>query len=122
MREARTKTAADRIGDQREHNRNRPCLAGKYGDRRCGLTEDRIGSPIDQFFCESLNLVRISGTPAKVDSEIVTFPPTQFRELVPKRREPRRRSRIALRPGHQHADQPHLLALLRVRGERPCYG
>jgi hypothetical protein len=37
----------------------------------------------------------------------------------PGSREPRPRARIALRPDHQHADPPHLLGLLRVRGERP---
>src|SRR5262249_39323457 len=40
---------------------------------------------------------------------------------IPERREPRLRSPIALRIAHQRADLPHLVRLLRPRGERPAH-
>src|SRR5262249_62389799 len=58
-------------------------------------------------------------SPTKFDPDIVTFRPTQFRERAPKRSEPRRRARLVVREAHQHADQPHPLALLCVRAQRP---
>jgi len=120
MREARSKTAANRVGDQHEHNRNRLRLAGKCANNRRGLTEDRVGSQIDQLLCERLHPVRISGAPAKFDSEIAAFRPPQLREAIPKCRDPRLRGRVTLSKAHQHADHP--IRLLRARRERPYCG
>ena len=83
-------------------------------------TEDRVGSQIDQLFCERLDPIRITGAPAKFDPEIAAFRPPQLRERIPERRDLRLRSRIALRKAHQHADQPHPFGLLRTRRDRPC--
>src|SRR5262245_10941098 len=119
MRETRNKAAANRIGDECEHERNCPRLAGKGAGRWRGYTEDRVGSQIDQFFCEGLYPIRISGAPAKFDPKIAAIGPSQLRERTPECREVRLHSRIALRIAHQHADAPHLLRLLRTRPERP---
>ena len=85
MREARGEAAADRVGNDRKHDRNRPCLAGKGGGRERGHREDRVGPEIDQLFCERPDPIRISGTPAKFDPEIAAFGPPQLRERTPER-------------------------------------
>src|SRR5262245_56842134 len=120
MRKVRSEAAADRIRYAREHDRNCPRLAGKGGGYGRGHTEDRIGPQIDQFFCHSPDPIRIIGAPAKFDPEIAAFSPPQLRKRIPESCEPRLRSPIALRVGHQHADQPHPVRLLRARRERPC--
>src|SRR5262245_38648309 len=119
MRKVRSEAAADRIRYAREHDRNCPRLAGKGGGYGRGHTEDRIGPQIDQFFCHSPDPIRIIGAPAKFDPEIAAFSPPQLRKRTPESCEPRLRSPIALRIGHQHADQPHPVRLLRARRERP---
>src|SRR6516162_8972087 len=117
MRETRKKAA--RVGDDYEYGRNCPRLAGKGADHRRGCTEDRVGSQIDQFFCEGLYPIRISGAPAKFDPKIAAIGPPQLRERTPECREVRLHSRIALRITHQHADPPYLLRLLRPRDQWP---
>jgi hypothetical protein len=68
------------------------------------LSDDRIGSQINQLFCQCLDLIRISGAPAKFDPEIAAFYPPQLRERAPEGRDLRLRSRIALSKRRQHAD------------------
>src|SRR5262249_35679558 len=119
MRKVRSEAAADRIRYAREHDRNCLRLAGKGGGYGRGHTEDRIGPQIDQFFCHSPDPIRIIGAPAKFDPEIAAFSPPQLRKRTPESCEPRLRSPIALRIGHQHADQPHPVRLLRTRRKRP---
>src|SRR5262249_10190511 len=99
--------------------RNCPRLAGKGAGRWRGYTEDRVGSQINQFFCEGLYPIRISGAPAKFDPKIAAIGPSQLRERTPECREVRLHSRIALRIARQHADPPYLLGLLRPRDQRP---
>src|SRR5260370_6530529 len=119
LRKVRSEGAADRIRYAREHDRNCLRLAGKGADYGRGRTEDRIGLQIDQLFCQSLHPIRIIGAPAKFDLEIAAFSPPQLRERTPESCEPRLRNPIALRIGHQHADQPHPARLLPARRERP---
>src|SRR6516165_12324441 len=119
MRETRKNAAANRIGDGCEHDRNCPRLAGKGVDHWRGYTKDRVGSQIDQFFCEGLYPIRISAAPAKFDPKITAIHPSQLRERTPECREVRLHSRIALRIAHQHTDPPYLLGLLRLRDRRP---
>src|SRR5262249_23953260 len=70
-------------------------------------------------FRECSRPIRIGGAPAKFDPKIAAFRPPQLREPSPQSCNLRLRDRIILRIGHQHADQPHPVRLLRTRGERP---
>jgi hypothetical protein len=84
------------------------------------LTDDRVGSQINQLLCERLHPIRVTRAPAKFDPEIAAFRPPQLRERTSERRDLRLRSRIVFRKGHQHANQPHPVRLLRTRCKRPC--
>src|SRR6266567_4256212 len=119
MRKVRSEATADRIRYACEHDGNCPCLVGKGADHGRGHTEDRIGPQIDQLFCQHPHLIRVTGAPAKFDPEIAAFRPPQLRERTSEHCEPRLRNRVVLRIAHQHADQPHLVALLRVCRKRP---
>src|SRR5271170_1894840 len=121
MREGGGEATADRIGHDGKHNRNCPCLASKCAGHGSGLTEDCVGSQIDQLFCEGPDPIRFTGAPAKFDPEIAAFRPTQLRERAPERRDLRLRGRIAFRKGHQHADQPYPVRLLCPGSEWPRY-
>src|SRR5262249_62021045 len=87
MRETRKKAAANRVGDDCEHGRNCPRLAGKGADHWRSHTEDRVGSQIDQFFCEGLYPIRIRGAPAEFDPKFAAIRPPQLRERTPECRE-----------------------------------
>src|SRR5271154_353790 len=119
MREARSKAVADWIEHQHEHNRKRLRLAGKRADHGRGLTEDRVGSQIDQLFCQRPEPTRITSAPPKFDPEIAALGPPQFRKRASERCEVRLRSGIAGRIAHQDADQPYGVGGLRVGGKRP---
>src|SRR5262249_49710744 len=112
MREACDEAAADRIGYDREHDRNCSRLAGKGASDGSAPTEERVGPQIDQPFCKRPEHIRITIAPAKFDPEIAAFSPPQLRESTPQRRNRRLPSRIALNKAHEHADQPHPVRLL----------
>jgi hypothetical protein len=50
------------------------------------MTEDHVGSQIDQLFCEFSDPIRITGGPAKFDPEIATFRPSKLRKRAPESR------------------------------------
>src|SRR6516225_2560115 len=120
MREACDEAAADRIGYDREHDRNCPRLAGKGARDGSAPSEERVGPQIDQLFCKRPEHIRITIAPAKFDPEIAAFRPPQLRESTTQRRHRRLPSRIALHKAHEHADQPYPVRLLRTREKRPC--
>src|SRR5262245_37560318 len=83
------------------------------------MANQSIRVQIDEFFCKSLNSTRIGISPAIVDANILTVPPTEFLKALLKDSDPLANIGIALGDGHQHADSPHPLALLSLRRERP---
>src|SRR5215468_4955785 len=59
-------------------------------------------------------------TAAAIDADVAAVEPAQLREPLEERRYAGLKLRIISGAGHQHADAPHALALLRARRERPC--
>jgi len=57
--------------------------------------------------------------PVNVDLDVAALRPAELLQLVPERGNAGPSFRVALGVGHQRADPPHPLALLRARRERP---
>jgi hypothetical protein len=74
-REASDEATAYRVGYVCEYNRNCLRFSNKGNNYGSALTDDYIGSQIDQLFCESPNPVRITVAPARFDPEIAAFCP-----------------------------------------------
>ncbi len=83
------------------------------------MCEDHIGLQRNQLFRERLILIRPAGRKAIVDADIAALRPSEPFEPLPECREACLHFRIVLGIGHQHADAPHPLGLLRARRERP---
>jgi hypothetical protein len=66
--------------------------------------EDRVGSQLDQLFRGLPNSIRITGTPAKFDLDIVAVHPSDLRERTPERHDPCLCGWIPLRWAYQHTD------------------
>src|SRR5262249_4023140 len=74
----------------------------------------------DQFrrvFASALDIAQ--GPQAILDPQIAALAPAQFQQPLQERREPNLHVRIVRSSRHEHADAPHLIALLRARRERP---
>jgi hypothetical protein len=72
-----------------------------------------------QFRRVFAHVVGTAGTPPIVHSQVAADGPAQFLQTLCERREAGRVLRIVHGRGHQHADAPHPLALLRARSKRP---
>ena len=73
----------------------------------------------DQFGRELPHSIAVAGTPAKVDGDVATLAPPQLLEPGPQPCDVGLRFAIALGQPHQYADPPLVVALLRMRGQRP---
>ena len=74
------KPVPDRIEYVHENDWNFPGFVSK-GDRHgCGMSEYRVGLQFDQLFCECVDSIRISSTPAGFNPEIAAFRPSQLHE------------------------------------------
>src|SRR5215510_14616423 len=83
------------------------------------MGQDDVWRESDQFRRVFAHAVSIAAAPAVIDTDVLTDGPTRLLETLRKRRETRWCFRIVRRHGHEHADAPHALALLRARRERP---
>jgi hypothetical protein len=77
------------------------------------------GSSASQFRRVSAGVLEIAPAPAVFDPHVAAFGPAQSLQLLPEPRDAGLIFRIVRGCGHDHADAPHSLALLRMRGERP---
>jgi hypothetical protein len=66
-----------------------------------------------------LNSASSSAPPEKVELDIAAFRPPELLEPLPECAHVRLKLRVALRMGHQYADAPHAVGLLRVGREWP---
>ena len=110
---------ADRIGDGREHDRHG---AGHLQQRRHGraaIGQDDVRRERDQFRRVLANRVGIACAPAVVDPHVAAVGPAQLLQPLQERRDAGLGFPIVRGRGHEHADAPHPLALLRARRERP---
>ena len=65
------------------------------------------------------NIVGLGRGPARVDVHVAALAPSQLLQALLERRDAGLIVRVVGGRGHQHADAPHPLRLLRARGERP---
>ena len=78
--------------------------------------ENEFGLQRDEFLRESLHRPRVVGCrPASVDPDVAALRPPELLESLPERRDAGLSFRVALGIGHQHADPPHAIGLLRAR-------
>ena len=100
MCRARDEAAGNRIVYVYEHDGNCPRLAGKGLDHGRVLTEDHVGSKVNQLFCEPFHSIRITTSPTKFDPKIDAFRPPQLREGSSEHHDLGLSKLIALRIGH----------------------
>src|SRR5262249_684203 len=110
---------ADRIGDAREYDRHSAGRLQEWCDRGAGIRQDDVRRERDQFRRVFANSVGIGDTPAGVDADVAAVEPAQLREPLQGRRSAGLKLRVVSGAGHQHADAPHPLRLLRARREGP---
>src|SRR5262249_40944157 len=73
----------------------------------------------DQFRRVSAYVLGFTAAPTGVDPHIAADDPTRLHECLLEGSDPSLKVRIVRSGRQQHADAPHALALLGVRGERP---
>ena len=119
-RKARDEAAADRIGNVHENDGDGArMLQHRRGGGRA-MRKNQVGPQRDEVLGESLHRRRIAGCrPASVDPDVAVLHPPKLLESLPERRDIGLSFPVALGKRHQHADPPHLVALLRTRRKRP---
>ena len=118
-RQAFDEAGADRIGDDREHDRHR---AGRLQQRphgRAARGQDHVRRERGQFRRVFANVVGAACGPAIVDPHVLPDDPAQLLQHVQERRHADLHFRIVCDLGREHANPPHAVALLRARPERP---
>ena len=118
-RQAVDEAGADRIADDREHDRHG---AGRLQQRphgRGAMGQNDVGRERGQFRRVSANFGGIGRGPAGVDPHVAADGPAQLRQPLQERPDAGLKFRIVRGCGQEHADAPHPLALLRARRERP---
>src|SRR5262249_41844676 len=111
---------ADRIGDEPEHDRNGASYLPQRRNGRTARDKDYIRCQRHQFGGVFARIVNIASAPAVLDLNVVPDSPAQLLQSLQERRVAGLRLRIVRGVGHEHADAPHPLTLLRARRERPA--
>src|SRR5262249_41450652 len=110
---------ADRIGDLREDDWDRPGLRLERGDHRGGMADDQIELHLDELACESADSLGVARAPAVLDPDVARAAPAELLQRFGDRGHEGLPGRIALGNAHEHPDAPHALAL-RARRQRPA--
>ena len=113
--------AANRIDDTVEYDRQGVRRLQQHFQPELAGHHDNVRWKCDQFFCVFASLRRITARPSDFNPHIVAVDPAQLMQDFQEYRDTSLLVRLACR-AHQHADPPHLLALLRARRERPRNG
>ena len=87
---------------------------GRNGDRKNDVRRER-----NQFRCVSAQAFAVARAPPSFNCYVAAVGPTEMLQALHERGHSTLRLRIVRRERIQHADAPHLLGLLRTRGERP---
>jgi hypothetical protein len=82
VRQAGNEANANRVGNNRKYNRDRPRLPLKCSGRRSRVCEDHVGLQVDQFFREHPCPVDAADGPAKVHLQVAAVGPTQLRKSL----------------------------------------
>src|SRR5262245_54794691 len=105
-------TLVNTVGTVRLTCRNGPRVVVPWARMTSGASRNQLRRV-------AANLGDIGDGPAGVDPHVPTDRPIQHRQSLQERPDAGLKYRIARRCGHEHADAPHPLALLRTRHERP---
>jgi hypothetical protein len=80
---------------------------------------DRQALQRNEFLRESLHRLHVGRRPASVDPDVAVLRPAELLERLAECSDPSLSFRVALGIGHQHANKPHQLGLLRSCRQRP---
>src|SRR5262245_8757008 len=111
--------SADRITDDREHDRHCAGCLQQWPHGRGARGQDDVRCERDQFRRVSTSAVGIASAPAIVDPHVAALGPAQLLQHLQERRDAGLAFRIVRGVRDEHADAPHPLALLCERRERP---
>jgi hypothetical protein len=111
---------ADRVGNNRKYNRDRPRLPLECSGLWSSVREDYVGLQVEQLFRGHPHPVYVAGGPTNVHAQVAAIGPTQLRKSLREPGEVGLCLRIVFIERHQNADPPHAAGLLRPRRERPC--
>src|SRR5262249_39860213 len=106
------------INDTVEYDRHRVCHSKQHFQPELAGHHDNVRWKCDPFFRAFASLRRITARPSDFNPHIVAVDPAQLMQHLQEYCAPPLLARLACR-AHEHADPPHLLALLRSRCKRP---
>src|SRR6516164_11655124 len=110
---------ADRINDYREHDRHAARYLQQRPQSRTAGGEDDVRRKRHQRGRVSARILYIAPGPPIVDPDALSDNPAQLLQSLQESGVADLCLRIVRRVGHEGADAPHALALLRTRRERP---
>src|SRR6516164_1991506 len=119
MGQARYEAVADRVGDQREYNRDGLRLAGKRGCCRGRRCQQHVGLQPDKLSCECVQQIDVAAALAYPDPHIAAFGPAELGKTPREFREQCLTFWIGGGITHEHPDPPNLIGLLRASSDRP---
>jgi hypothetical protein len=117
-RQAVDVAAANWIDDTVEYDRHGACRLQQRLQRELAGCHDNVRRKRDQFFRVFASLHWIAASPSDFNPHIAAIDPTQLMQDFLEHSETGLLVRLACRT-HEHADPPHLLALLRTRRQGP---
>jgi hypothetical protein len=82
--------------------------------------EDHVRGERGQLGRVPTHGVGIGAGPSVIDPHVLADGPARLLQALRQRRQAGLRFRIVRRHGHEYANAPHPLALLRARRQRPC--
>src|SRR5215203_5896399 len=121
-RKACDKAGANRIADDREHDRYAAGRLQQCPHSQRAIGQNGLGCKRDQLRRVPANLDAISAGPAGVDAHVLADAPARLSQPLQKCSEAGLKFRVVRRGGQQYADAPCALALLSAHGERPTNG
>ncbi len=119
VRKTGDKAGINRVGNDREHDRDRMGFPLQRGCDRRRAGQDYIGLKADKLFCESASKVDVSDGPALLDASIAAVRPAEAPQFLHENGEGGSKYQIGLGQSHQHPDPTHAVASLRSDRKRP---
>src|SRR5262249_39318677 len=117
-RQGRDEALADRIGDRCKYDRQGAACLLQCRHARAGRGQNDVRRKRNQLGGVFAAVGVVPG-PTIVDPRITAGGPSELLQALQESREAGLSFRIARDPGHEHADLPYALALLRACRERP---
>jgi hypothetical protein len=118
-RQARDEAPANRIANNRKHDRDRSGFRSERRQCRRVTGEKDVGSQSDKLGSQFPHTLNIEIAPTIIDPDVASTDPPEFLKGLAERRDTQLPLPIAFSHLHQHADPPHSLRLLRPCRKRP---